>query len=151
MDRDGADFHLICQVYAARRERRHFFKASLFADPAWDMLLVTYCAHLRGEEITVSSVVLAADTPFSTGLRWLKLLENEGLLVRAAHPTDGRAALIRLTASAIDQMEAYLQRLRAKDLLQFCSGGQPEFVLAADHSDLQQAIPASERAPAKSV
>ena len=117
---ERGDLELVCEIYAARRERRHFFKSSLFADPAWDILLVMYSAHLRNEDVSVSSLVLATDTPFSTGLRWLKLMENEGLLIRAPHPTDGRAAVVRLTEVALNQMEAYLQRLQSKDLLRRC-------------------------------
>ena len=109
---------LACGVYAARRERRHFFDPKLFADPAWDMLLVLYCAHVGGETLTVSSVVQAAEIPSTTGLRWLAAVEEAGLVERTPHPSDRRAVHVRLTCLALQKMEAYLDRLRDKGLMQ---------------------------------
>src|SRR5437762_3206264 len=55
---------IIAQVRAilrARRSRDRFFDASLFADPAWDMLLELYLAELLGERrLSVGSLCQSA-------------------------------------------------------------------------------------------
>jgi hypothetical protein len=113
----SAKFRLVSQAYEARRERKELFDADLFADPAWDILLAMYRDHLAGLTITVSSAVWAADTPFTTGLRWLRVMEERGLVTRTENPTDARSALVELTPVALDKMETYLERLRTKSLM----------------------------------
>ena len=113
----SAKYRLVCQAYEARRERKELFDADLFGDPAWDILLAMYRDHLASRPLTVSSVVWAADTPFTTGLRWLKLLEERGLVIRTENPTDARSALVELTPSALEKMDLYLERLRTKSLM----------------------------------
>jgi hypothetical protein len=110
----NSKYRLVCQAYEARRERTELFDADLFADPAWDILLAMYRDHLAGRPQTVSSAVWAADTPFTTGLRWLRVLENRGLVSRIDNPNDARSALVELTPLAINKMETYLERLRTK-------------------------------------
>lgn len=113
----GSPCHVACQAYAARRERRHFFDPALFADPAWDILLAMYCAHLAGKQLSVSSVVQSTEIPYTTGLRWLVHMEKSGLVSRTPHATDGRVALTELTPLAVEKMQAYLDRLHEKELL----------------------------------
>lgn len=111
---DGSSQYLADKIYAARRERRHFFNSALFSEPAWDMLLAIFRDRLRGLDLSVTSVVLASDAPYTTGLRWLRILEEEGLVARSPHRSDARSELVQLTAEGLSKMEAYLQRLRAK-------------------------------------
>lgn len=100
----------------ARRLRDRFFEAKLFADPAWDILLDLYAAHLERGEVSVSSLCYASATPPSTGLRWITVMTEAGLLDRLADPRDKRRQLICLTAPAIAAMDAYFACvLGAKD------------------------------------
>lgn len=100
----------------ARRARDRFFAAKLFADPAWDILLDLYAAHLERGEVSVSSLCYASATPPTTGLRWIALMTDAGLLERVADPRDKRRQIICLTAPAIAAMDAYFACvLNAKD------------------------------------
>jgi hypothetical protein len=95
----------------ARRLRDHYFKADLFADPAWDMLLDLLLARLEGRLVAVSSLCIAAAVPPTTALRWIKRLNDEGLFVRTADPRDGRRVFIDLAEETADALVAYLRAL----------------------------------------
>ena len=92
----------------ARRLRELYFSADLFADPAWDMLLDLMAARLERRQVAVSSLCIAAAVPPTTALRWIKLLTDQGILIRIADPTDGRRVFIELADSAADGMMNYL-------------------------------------------
>src|SRR5437899_12878981 len=61
----------------ARTRRKQFFKASLFSDPAWDILLDLFAAEQEGRRVTVSVVGLGSGIPQTTALRWINALESE--------------------------------------------------------------------------
>jgi CheY-like chemotaxis protein len=92
----------------ARRLRELYFAGDLFADPAWDMLLDLMAARLERRQVAVSSLCIAAAVPPTTALRWIKLLTDQGLLVRIADPSDGRRVFIELADQAADGMMNYL-------------------------------------------
>ena len=100
----------------APRLRELYFPADLFADPAWDMLLDLMAARLERRQVAVSSLCIAAAVPPTTALRWIKLLTDQGILIRIADPTDGRRVFIELSEQAAEGMMNYLaaaQRLAA--------------------------------------
>ena len=90
-----------------RRLRDDFFDASLFADPAWDILLDMTEAHLDTKNVSVSSLCIAACVPPTTALRWIKLMSDAGLLERRADEADGRRAFIALSDEAFAAMRSY--------------------------------------------
>lgn len=102
---------LVKSVLTARRKREEIFGSELFADPAWDILLQMYAAHVEHRRVSVTAASATASVPATTGLRWLDKLEKEGLLVRENDPFDGRRTWIGLTDHAVSKM---------KDCLQFC-------------------------------
>lgn len=102
---------LVDRVIDARRQRGSFFPASLFADPAWDILLVLTLAEARYHRMTVSNVCDSVDTPATTALRWINTLTRAGLLVRREDMTDKRRKYLELSASAYAQMVEYCSSL----------------------------------------
>lgn len=104
-------------ISRARARRKEFFTASLFADPAWDMLLDLYQAELAQVRISVSSLCAAAGVPSTTALRWLKTLELEGLIERRDDPLDGRRTFVSLTGDASARMQRYFQAVRPRSCL----------------------------------
>lgn len=112
---------LSCSLYSARNKRRYFFDKILFSEPAWDMLLVLHCAESTGKDLPISSVARAGDGPYSTGLRWLAVLEDRGLVHRTAHPSDARSSLVALTEAGRASMEHYFERLSDEEF-QLASG-----------------------------
>lgn len=94
--------------YMIRRRRDRFFPATLFGEPAWDILLDLYIQGERGTPVSISSACLAGGTAPTTGLRWLSTLDELGLTERKPNASDGRMSWIRLTARGREQMQAYL-------------------------------------------
>ena len=95
------------KIIEARRLRAKFFDENLFADPAWDILLDLYRAHLAQQRISVTSVCFGAGVPVSTALRWLNALEERGLARRSQDPLDGRRFFVELTQSGVSAMAGY--------------------------------------------
>jgi hypothetical protein len=100
----------------ARRLRGQFFEPELFADPALDMLLDLYAAHLEGVRVSVSSLCIAAAVPGTTALRWISTMVDAGLFERQADIADRRRAFIALTGIADAAMAAYFAAVDAAGL-----------------------------------
>jgi hypothetical protein len=96
----------------ARRLRTHYFRADLFADPAWDMLLDLLAAQLEGKKVAVSSLCIAAAVPPTTALRWIGVLAENQLIVRVADPDDGRRVHVELAPVTVRALRAWLQEAR---------------------------------------
>ncbi|MEP9400292.1 winged helix DNA-binding protein [Sphingomonas silueang] len=94
-------------VIRARRLRGRFFDPALFADPAWDMLLDLFAAHLEDRRVSVSSLCIASAVPPTTALRWITTLVDAGLFERRDDPTDRRRAFLTLTARGANGMTGY--------------------------------------------
>ena len=106
---DLPDSKTIRNILCARARRASFFSAKLFADPAWDMLLELYAAELDQVRLSVGSLCIGSGVPDTTGLRWIGVLEQEGLIERRGDPFDRRRIYIELTASGSSAMTAYFQ------------------------------------------
>ena len=99
------------KLYAARRGRDRIFNDELFGEPAWDMRLALFAYPTRGIFLGVTSVSHAANAAPATGLRWQKILEEEGLIRRGPRVRDSRVLLVGLTDKGRRLMERYLTRL----------------------------------------
>ncbi|MEO0057107.1 MAG: hypothetical protein RIT17_544 [Pseudomonadota bacterium] len=96
------------QAYALRRKRAVIFgNPELFGEPAWDILLDLYIAQADGKPVSVSSACIGSAAPPTTGLRWLGVLADEGLVVRENDADDNRRVLVRLTRAGITAMERF--------------------------------------------
>jgi DNA-binding MarR family transcriptional regulator len=93
----------------ARAARAQFFKASLFSDPAWDILLELFAAEEEGRRVSISAAGLTAEIPLTTALRWITALEREELVERAGDPTDARRTFLKLTDKGLRAMTLYFQ------------------------------------------
>ena len=96
------------KTYALRRKRASIFgNPDLFGEPAWDILLDLYIAAGEGKPVSVSSACIGSAAPATTGLRWLGVLADEGLVVREADAEDHRRVLVRLTPSGQAAMDRF--------------------------------------------
>jgi hypothetical protein len=91
----------------ARRVRARYLTPELFADPAWDILLDLLRAEIAHERISVSSACIAAAVPATTGLRWLKALEHQGLVVRQRDLHDARRTYVALSPDTSTALRRY--------------------------------------------
>lgn len=95
------------KVYSIRRLRNRFFPEDLFAEPAWDILLLLYGVEQSQERLSVSAVCASVDAPQTTVLRWIDKLEQAGLLVRQKHPTDGRVSWLGLSTECVSRLDRF--------------------------------------------
>ncbi len=104
----SAHLALARKTYALRRKRAAIFgNPDLFGEPAWDILIDLYIAHAEGKPVSVSSACIGSAAPATTGLRWLGILADEGLLVRENDADDNRRVLVRLTPTGLAAMERF--------------------------------------------
>jgi hypothetical protein len=96
-------------AYRSRRMRDQIFgeDAAVFGEPAWDILLDLYLAHLSRREISISSACIASAGPTTTGLRYLDLLQKRGLVARHADLEDRRRVFVSLTMHGHELMNAW--------------------------------------------
>ena len=109
--RRKASAQRIIELIKARQKREYFLGQCLFSDPAWDILLEAYAAYLSGRRISVHSLCDAAAVPATTGLRWIKKLEDDRLLVREADSLDKRRTWMHLSPAGADGMKLYFDAI----------------------------------------
>lgn len=96
------------KAYAKRRRRSTIFGyPELFGEPAWDILLDLYIAHVEHKPVSVSSACIGSAAPPTTGLRWLGVLSDHGFILREHDPDDQRRVLVRLTDEGLAAMDKY--------------------------------------------
>lgn len=96
-------------VLRMRRLREQIFPTGLFADPAWDILLDLMAARLEKNQVSVSSLCIAAAVPPTTALRWIRHLTDCNLLEREADPDDGRRIFITLSEKGSASVQRWFQ------------------------------------------
>lgn len=111
-------------ILQLRRYRESLFSWSAFADPAWDMILELYACHLEGKQVDVKSVTVAAAVPATTALRHLKMLEENGTLLSAIDPKDGRRRRVWLTDEAVAALDNYSHQVQRVLTPLFAEGSQ---------------------------
>lgn len=114
--RYSARAHLAKMFYDARRSREKFFTSTLFADPAWDIMLILYWSGYIQQRMKTGAVCAAAAIPATTGLRWIGQLRGIGLLYQESHPTDCRVKWVELSYDAHVMLDQYFDGLLAKQL-----------------------------------
>jgi hypothetical protein len=105
------------ELYQNRRARDRLFDAELFADPAWDILLILYCASHAQQRLSVSSVCLSAAVPATTALRWIGQLCEQELVCKAKSPTDGRVTWLYLADQAGQRLDRYFDGILERQAL----------------------------------
>jgi hypothetical protein len=107
---DEVIYNKCYNLYKIRRFREKIFgDDGIFCDPAWDILLDLFMAYLRGDKVSVTSAGFAACAPISTALRWLAILEKDGLVSREQDTNDRRRAFVRLTDTAVTKMRKIIE------------------------------------------
>lgn len=97
-------------LYASRVRRRRFLTAELLSEPAWDILLDLYINHAEGRSLRTTSVCLASNSPPTTALRWIGVLEQKRLIAREGSAQDQRAKDVRLTPRGVEAVEQCLMQ-----------------------------------------
>lgn len=97
------------QIYRNRRRREQIFgDATLFGEPAWDIMLDLFVASRHAKRIAVTSACIGSAVPATTALRWIKILEERGLIEREVDEIDARRIFVRLSPRGSSLMEEFL-------------------------------------------
>lgn len=83
------------ELYRMRRATDAVLPDSLMGEPVWDMLLLLYLE--RPARLSMAAIGRCSGVPLSTALRWMRLLENGGLVQQREDACDGRITLVCLT------------------------------------------------------
>lgn len=92
-----------------RHRRAEHFPKDFFGEPGWDALLALYAA--TDNEMRQIDLFSAARAPQATGLRWLRRLEEEGLVVTRTGPSFRNRVLVKLSDKGRDQLTRLLNEL----------------------------------------
>lgn len=103
----GISARLVQAVAELRRERETVLPGNLVADPAWDLLLQLYAAHLEQYRVSISSLSKMSRVPLTTTVRVLRSLADAGLVDRRGDPTDSRRIFVSLSPSGVSKMNRY--------------------------------------------
>jgi hypothetical protein len=95
-------------LYANRRARDLELPPELFGEPAWDILLDLFIQRARGNRVSMKHAWLASYVPEATSSRWIKSLEEAGLVRRDRDPDDQRRFFVSLTDKGNEAMTRFL-------------------------------------------
>lgn len=90
-----------------KSRERIFGRTTIFSDPAWNILVDLFIASEERKPITVSSACISSSVPTTTALRYLKLLEDDGHILRVEHRSNGRLSLLYLSEATNNQLRRY--------------------------------------------
>lgn len=105
------DARLLRRILKQRSMRKDFFGLSLFADPAWDMLLDLAAARVEHKRVSVTSLCIASGVASTTALRWIAELNDAGLLVRTEDDVDRRRVFVSLSDKGAVILANYFARI----------------------------------------
>ena len=102
------------RLYTVRKIRDDLLGASLFSEPAWDILLDLFISEHENRQLSVSAVCIGARAPSATALRYLTMLQDADLVERTRDERDGRRSHVRLTTHGRRRMACLLGQLVAE-------------------------------------
>ena len=99
---------LVSRMIRAREKRAAVFSPNLFSDPAWDIMLTLFSAHLRQKRMAASDLSSATAVPLTTTHRWIETLEQKGWLHRSPDPLDQRRVFVQLSERGTTAMRVWI-------------------------------------------
>ena len=90
-----------------------FGDETLFGEPAWDILLDLFAAAVHNKRVAVTSACIGAAVPSTTALRWIKVLEDKGLILREDDTADARRTFVRLSPQGYALMLRYFGEMNS--------------------------------------
>lgn len=105
------------EIQNHRTSRSQFFDMSLFADPAWDMLLLLMQRDLEQLRVSTTELTLASNVPATTALRWVARLTRGKMILRTKDAFDSRRVYVELTDEGRTKINAYLDAVSGQPLV----------------------------------
>lgn len=107
---------LASNIASARRKLGSHLEASLFANPGLDIMLFLFAEGIGGVTVTTNACCAAAGVPRTTALRWIKLLQDRGLVHGSDDVSDRRVTMLALTAHGRTTIRTWLGEIAALPL-----------------------------------
>lgn len=100
-------------IDSQRRRRAQVFDGTpiVLEEPAWDILLQLFINHERAAEMTVQLASEAGLVPPSHSLRWIDILEAQGLVHRSGDEQLPLEQNIGLTLTAMSKILHFLDNV----------------------------------------
>ncbi|GAA0679554.1 DNA-binding MarR family transcriptional regulator [Sphingomonas insulae] len=115
-ERDATLAQLARSIASARRKLGTHLEASLFANPGLDIMLFLFAEGLNGATVTTNACCAAAGVPRTTALRWIKLLQDRGLVNGSDDISDRRVTMLALSAHGRSTIRTWLDEIVALPL-----------------------------------
>jgi hypothetical protein len=95
------------------REARADFVGNqeIFGEPAWDILLDLFIRQANESHVSARGAMTHSGAGPSTVVRWLSVLEQNGLIQTMPDPSDSKHSLIQLTPAGYEGMLRYLEAI----------------------------------------
>lgn len=97
------------EIYKLERELRsvrgRMFPKGYFADVAWDVMVDLFVAGNERRKLSIADLVVRNKVPLSTLLRYLAVMEEDGLIYRIPDHHDKRRVFIKLTPAAEEKLK----------------------------------------------
>lgn len=85
-----------------------------FDDPSWNILLELFIAQEEHDTVWIGNVCLASGAPPTTALRYLRMLEQKGAVLRQPDKSDARRTVVRLAPAFADRMHDLIDDMRVE-------------------------------------
>ncbi len=89
--------------------RKKFFSGLISANHSWTVLLELLTHKNEDQDRSVTTISTLGNMQATTGLRWIEVLKDEGLVVVANDINDDRQQSVTLTDQGQKDMKSYLK------------------------------------------
>lgn len=94
--------------FKSRQKRREILGRKFWNETCWDILLDLYLAHVDGIRVSVTDLATMSAIPIATAVRWVSVLAEDALIVRAPDPLDARRVWVSLGRRGVEKVELCL-------------------------------------------
>lgn len=100
------------KTYKGRLLREQFFNSEYFGgEAAWNMILDLAVARLEEKRISISSACIASGVPPTTALRWINVLESDGIIDKECDSSDKRRTFLKLSDKGMNLIVSFFKKL----------------------------------------
>jgi hypothetical protein len=104
----------LTETYRRRALRSKYFNNDYFSgEGAWNILLDLAASRIKGKRISVTSACLASGVPPTTALRWIALLEQDGMVEKEIDYADRRRTFLRISDDGMKLLHKYYSDLHS--------------------------------------
>lgn len=99
---------LLAKQQQERNMRKDLCPDLAMSSASWLMACDLYAGYLNNERRLVTAVCAMSGAPNTTAIRWLRAMENSGVVKRNIAPNDKRMHLIQMTNVGLFQMNKWV-------------------------------------------